>query len=250
MPYQVQQSHNVFRGPICEFSYPLKTLLYLNDYDGEIHYVDSELAELIEFLKNAGLYDNALIIITADHGEQFGEHGTIWHGFSVHNEEVHVPLILKVNNLSLSVSDTVSTIDIYPTIFDILNITLNHTTQGISLMEIDKADGPHDVLSESTAKIPYKSITTKDGKRLILAFNASSNSPVNKNDEILQTLYDTQTDPREMSVIDDKDLSESLNVRFYLIYNKSLEYREKINLTLTKLTPETIDDLKALGYLN
>jgi arylsulfatase A-like enzyme len=64
-------------------------------YDGELAYVDAKLGELLHFLKANGLYDNTLIIVTSDHGEQFGEHGLALHGFSLYEPLVRVPLIVR-----------------------------------------------------------------------------------------------------------------------------------------------------------
>jgi len=64
-------------------------------YDGEIAYLDARIGELLAALKTRELYDDALIIITSDHGEAFGEHGFIRHENSVYQEEVAVPLLIR-----------------------------------------------------------------------------------------------------------------------------------------------------------
>ncbi len=63
-------------------------------YDGAINYVDDHLQELMQDLKERGLDGNTLVVITADHGESFGEHGLMAHGSSLYRELIHVPLIL------------------------------------------------------------------------------------------------------------------------------------------------------------
>lgn len=67
----------------------------LSLYDGEIFYMDHYFGQFLEKLKAQKLYDDALIIITADHGELFGEHGKTGHGHSLWQEEIHVPLFIK-----------------------------------------------------------------------------------------------------------------------------------------------------------
>ena len=64
-------------------------------YDGEILYMDRYIGQLVKELKAQGLYDNALIVVTADHGELLGEHGRFGHGNYLHQEEIHVPLFFK-----------------------------------------------------------------------------------------------------------------------------------------------------------
>lgn len=64
-------------------------------YDGEINFLDHHLERLFSFLSEAGRLDNALVIITADHGEQFGEHDLYLHSNSLYEELVGVPLIIR-----------------------------------------------------------------------------------------------------------------------------------------------------------
>jgi len=79
-----------------EEPYPAETVQHVtNQYDTAIHVVDEELENLFEKLKQLGLYDNTLIILTSDHGEYFGEHELIDHGKDVYQPAVWVPLIIK-----------------------------------------------------------------------------------------------------------------------------------------------------------
>ncbi|MFQ5802587.1 MAG: sulfatase [Candidatus Methylomirabilales bacterium] len=64
-------------------------------YDGEVSYMDQKIGEVVEYLKSEGVYDNTLIIVTADHGEHFDEHGLYSHVASLYEPIVHVPLIMK-----------------------------------------------------------------------------------------------------------------------------------------------------------
>lgn len=65
-------------------------------YDAEIHGADAEFGRLIAALRTAGRYDNALIVLLSDHGEQFMEHGERAHANSLHFEELGVPLLIKL----------------------------------------------------------------------------------------------------------------------------------------------------------
>lgn len=64
-------------------------------YDGEISYLDSKLQTLFSDLKSKDVFDESLIVIFGDHGDHFGERGLIGHNFSLHDEVLHVPLIIK-----------------------------------------------------------------------------------------------------------------------------------------------------------
>jgi len=88
-------------------------------YDGEIAYGDQEFGRLIRELKSRGLYDDALIVFTADHGEEFLDHGMWTHGKSVHDELVRVPLIVKLpgrRDAGKRIAAQVQTMDILPTV--------------------------------------------------------------------------------------------------------------------------------------
>ena len=109
-----------------------KILKLINSYDAEIRYLDSQLAELFGFLEGKGLLENAVVVITADHGEQIYEYGNGHnHGYTLHNLEVHVPLLMRIPGTpSSSIETIVSTIDILPTILDALDIEIDHPVQG------------------------------------------------------------------------------------------------------------------------
>lgn len=65
-------------------------------YLAEIRWVDDAIGRLISELKRLGLYDNALILVVSDHGEEFWEHGTYGHGHTLYDELLHVPLLVKL----------------------------------------------------------------------------------------------------------------------------------------------------------
>jgi arylsulfatase A-like enzyme len=64
-------------------------------YDGELRAADDQLARVLDMLRERGLYDAMLIVVTADHGELLGEHQTFGHGRSLWEEEVRIPLVVK-----------------------------------------------------------------------------------------------------------------------------------------------------------
>jgi arylsulfatase A-like enzyme/Flp pilus assembly protein TadD len=74
---------------------PFRSRFADHPYDGEIAYADQQLGRLMEWLKNARLYEGALVIAASDHGESLGDHGEKEHGFFLYNSTLHVPLIVK-----------------------------------------------------------------------------------------------------------------------------------------------------------
>jgi arylsulfatase A-like enzyme len=67
----------------------------INGYDGSLVYLDREIGRLLDALQTRGLASNTLIVLTADHGDSFGEHGLVSHGNSLYIEQTHVPLIMR-----------------------------------------------------------------------------------------------------------------------------------------------------------
>jgi arylsulfatase A-like enzyme/uncharacterized membrane protein YbhN (UPF0104 family) len=64
-------------------------------YKGEIAYLDGNFAKLIAKLEELGLYDDSVIVLVADHGEEFMDHGGFWHGLTLYEEQIHVPVLVK-----------------------------------------------------------------------------------------------------------------------------------------------------------
>jgi arylsulfatase A-like enzyme len=64
-------------------------------YRGEIAYLDENFGRLLGKLEALGLYDDTVIALVADHGEEFNEHGGFWHGLTLYEEQIHVPLLVK-----------------------------------------------------------------------------------------------------------------------------------------------------------
>lgn len=108
-------------------------------YDGGIAYEDFAFHEFISKLKGMGLYDRSMIIVTADHGEAFGDHGVWGHGRSTHSDQVNVPLIIKYpgQNTASIVSAPVSQVDLLPTVLDTLGYPTPDHVQGRGLRRPD-----------------------------------------------------------------------------------------------------------------
>lgn len=108
-------------------------------YDGEIRYLDGYLGELFAFMQEAGLYEDTLIILTADHGEEFQEHGGWWHGQTLYEEQLRVPLIVKYpggTRAGTVVEEYARSLDIAPTVVDTAGLPIPTTWQGRSLWSV------------------------------------------------------------------------------------------------------------------
>lgn len=109
-------------------------------YDAEIRYVDAQINALLTELKKRGRLDDTLVIITADHGDGFGEHDYYNHPRRLHDELTHVPLLVAGLRSQDTVGAPVSTLDIVPTIRGAIGQESDHlpgTTLNSTIMEPD-----------------------------------------------------------------------------------------------------------------
>ena len=106
-----------------------------DQYAGEIAYTDFCVGQVIAKLKQLDLFDSTLIIITADHGESRGEHDEATHLFFIYQSTVRIPLIIKAPGCAAGrqVSDSVSLIDIVPTVLHSLGLSVPPQVQGVNL---------------------------------------------------------------------------------------------------------------------
>jgi choline-sulfatase len=120
---------------------PFKAQYSASPYDGEIAYVDSAVGQLLTELRSRGLYDQSLIVVAADHGEAFGEHGEWSHGLFLYDETLHVPLLIKLpgtGSAHLLIESRVGLVDIAPTVLQEAGIAVPAAMQGRSLLELVK----------------------------------------------------------------------------------------------------------------
>ena len=128
-------------------------------YDGEIHYADAGLGELLETLRLRGDLEETLVVMTSDHGESLGEHGESTHSLFVYDATTHVPLLFRHPALVAGkrVPDVVSGVDIVPTVLDLLGSEVPHDSDGHSLAEVLllERSSPAPRLAYSEAMNPY-----------------------------------------------------------------------------------------------
>ncbi|GAA0663608.1 sulfatase [Natronoarchaeum mannanilyticum] len=109
----------------------------LAEYDAEIRHVDRQIGRLAAFLKDRGLYEDSLVIVTADHGEEFGEHGLYREHWSTHDGTQRIPLLVKPPadaDVSPGARDhLVTNVDLAPTVADYLGVERPARWQGRSL---------------------------------------------------------------------------------------------------------------------
>ena len=106
-------------------------------YDGEVRYTDALIGTFFDDLAMRGLTHRTVVAVTADHGEAFGENGVRYHGSSLYEEQVRVPMIVRVpGGGGRVVDEPVEVVDLVETSTDALGLTDRMTTQGTSLLPL------------------------------------------------------------------------------------------------------------------
>lgn len=110
-------------------------------YDGGLRTLDGKLKILFQLLKETGLYDQSIIIVTSDHGESLGDHGLFLHSTPFENE-IHVPLIMKIPGMSsIAIRGLARSIDVLPTVLELLGLNGSANIEGVSLVSRMKGAG-------------------------------------------------------------------------------------------------------------
>lgn len=98
----------------------------VGDYDQNVKYVDKNIGIFLEYFMNSPYKDNTIFCLFADHGEELLDHGGLFHGVSLYDELIRVPIILYYPNNPRKVIDTkVKLIDVYPTVFELIGLPIS-----------------------------------------------------------------------------------------------------------------------------
>jgi arylsulfatase A-like enzyme len=121
-------------------------------YDSNVSYQDELIGNLVEKLKTWNVYDQTMIIITADHGDELWEDGRVGHGGSERETLLHVPLVVHYPPMfpTGKVTEGVEAIDIVPTIADALGVATDPEWQGITLIPVANGVGGYPAMSFSS----------------------------------------------------------------------------------------------------
>jgi arylsulfatase A-like enzyme len=251
---------NKFSAPLTQspFLYDAKMQEEINRYDGEINYLDSELGKFFEYLKSKKIYEDAFIVVVSDHGEQFMEHGSLRHGYNLFNEEIHVPLLMKTGrdiDKGRKIKETVSTLDLLPTILHRIGLTAAPHLPGISLMNEAGVKKRKGVMSEIRRVFDQKSVTDGAGARMILELPYSLSryrvtDDLNSwNSSKLVGVFDSKNEYACKMPITDLALQARLKGTFDETLADAVKSVVLIESESAEIKDETLEQLKSLGYL-
>ncbi len=217
-------------------------------YDAEIAYNDYELGRFFDGLRQRGLYEDALIIVVSDHGEEFYDHGGWTHGKTLYSEVVHVPLLIKFPDgagAGRRVSSPVQHLDLLPTILDCAGLANPPGLQGESLARSEWSDD-HSTM-RPRPMLSYLHYSRYDGASVVLG-DWKLIVPIPGSPDVARELYHRLDDPAEQ-----RDLAEERPVMAG--YLATLLRRALAESPAGRSQPVQLDDntarrLRALGYLN
>jgi arylsulfatase A-like enzyme len=215
-------------------------------YDSEINFTDEHIGILLDKLKELGLYDNTVVVLTADHGEEFLERGDYWIGHSkrLYQEMIHVPLIIKLagDHKPQIVEEYTGLIDLMPTIVDRAGLSIPDECR-CEGAAIDLAGGRQRegkvVISETNRLASLRSLTW-DGWKLI--YDAANDT---------RELYNLVDDPAESGnvAMENKQILAEMEAVLRKWYEQIRAEESETTRRQPSFTEEQKKRLRSLSYI-
>jgi len=228
-------------------------------YEGEVAMLDAQVEKLAKALEAAGVLDETLLVITSDHGENIGEHGRIDHMLSMYDTTIRVPLVLRYPpRVAAGTVDAelASIVDVYPTVLDAVGL-LGDAQEGAGRSLLgERRDPPPFVFAENER--PLNGI-----KLLNDAFPDFDTSPIDRRMRMIRTprykliwregagveLFDLESDPDELEDISASQPEIRAALEAQLMERMRLQDGGGAELRAKLPDAETLDELRALGYV-
>ena len=240
-------------------------------YDGAVRYTDSVLGSFFDTLRTLGVYDKATIIVTADHGEAFGEHGVFLHSHHFYDEIVRVPMIIRAPRMSVrGVYNPYlfQTLDLLPTIANYYGAGLPKGLLGVdivaNLKDPSRNDPKRVVISEFNnfgirrrmirsynEKIIYED--PADEKEFMATVGNRAYLPSVSFDKVRVQAFDLKRDPMETrDIYTEKLMRRPRWKRLFerIKYHRITKPSAQNPPIVQTLDPETYKDLQSLGYVD
>jgi choline-sulfatase len=208
-------------------------------YDANLAYGDYEVGRVLQRLHDLGIDDSTIVIVTADHGEAFWEHGFQGHNSQLYEESSHIPLIFHAPGLQpRRIEGTVRTIDIYPTLVDILGLAERGIrVDGSSFLPYLAGQAPDDreaiIHNLGEATFAY----VEDGYKYIREIKSGH-----------EELYDLRRDPEERDNLALKEPVRAGYCRSHLLVRTARARQQRVEKAI--LDEAARQNLKDLGYID
>ena len=216
-------------------------------YDGNLAFADQEVGALVRAVGEAGLQERTVFVVTADHGEALFEHGWIGHNVQLHEESIHIPLVIGLPSgrgpRGLRVSAPVDLLDLAPTFADIFGLRgqggSDREFQGRSLLPVMAgAPGKPIVLSRTVWDRPRYALRDERYKFVFETRTGAS------------SLFDLVADPAETTDLAGRDPVRAAYYRESLhTWMRTLARGARSDGEEARLTREQCENLRALGYI-
>lgn len=205
-------------------------------YRAEVSYNDHWFGVMMKRLEEMGILDQSLIIMAADHGEQFKDHGSFGHAKNLHEEEIAVPLILwwpGLKRKGVRVSGDVEVMDIYSTILDLAGVDRNPDTQSTSLLPRIRG-GAARAMSAAFSYHAGSARSVTMGRYKLITVHAKN-----------YDLYDMKKDPGEQTpVTKKKPVALRLLRNVYSLHNAYMDrWRKSRWGRASNLSPNFVEDM-------
>lgn len=244
--------HTVPKGTPRPFPSPEELEKLVAMYDANLAFGDHHVGWLRDAMKSAGLWDRAVIIVTADHGEALGEHGVIGHNDQVYEDSARIPLIVRfppgLGPRGTRVRELVDLVDLAPTVLDIFGLAGQHGAdaafQGRSLLTA-ASGGPGKPMTLIRGVSPAADYALVDDWLKVVV-------PGDTVQGRRQEMYDLRGDAREGTDLAPRDPLRAEYQRQKL-YRWVLALRPDAagaGSERVRLSPEIRENLRALGYVN
>ena len=226
-------------------------------HDGEISYHDEHFGKFLAKLRELGLDENTIIVVTSDHGEEFQEHGSWGHGHSVYQELLGVPLMFRWSGVipaNTRIGPVVSTLDIGPTVLEATGVPIPEKFEGRSLLGFMRGDWPAGPYVAFSDFLEHRRVIRGGDWKMIIRGNLS------------QVIFDLGNDYWEQKELDGSKhpiaqrYLRTLHGQFlgadnpgrWLAASDGSAGEKKPGLTEEKqeMTPELCRQLVALGYIS
>jgi arylsulfatase len=226
---------------------PAAGLKRLRDlYDAEIRQLDDTLGHLVAFLEAGDLLDRTLVVVTADHGEEFQEHGSVLHGRTYFQEVIAIPLLLRGPGVPVGVEDyPASIIDVVPTVLSLLGVDPSETVpdmdgvdltalwrdrEGLPRERVLYAEADHNNAEDDMFRM------AREGRFKLIFDRLAGTSE----------LFDLEADPAESDDLSARETARAEAMRAHLARFLT---GEAIGADFGEPDPEVIEALQALGYV-
>lgn len=206
-----------------------------SQYDGALAYEDDQLKRVFDDLRTRGILERSLVIVTADHGEGFGDHGTFGHGHGVYQDVVHAPLIVKLpgQREGRRVATPVSLVDVMPTVLAALGLPPAANADGVSLL--GEIPDLRRLFAESFDGAGAIARALREGSRKLVVHRGRT-----------PALYDVAADPNETRDLASTSAQETAAQKAALDAWVKAQSGRGAGIAIS---PEEEERLRALGYL-